>query len=404
MGKSVDIENKKMRKDVNVLPHRTAQPIGTLAYWHIGTLLIGTLLLFICLSFPLSSFAQSGEIEKTVAVADSLQTKKRPNGFIRAFNYLFNPNDIDTTYIGPNRYNYALMLDHFTNYEYYAIGSNTPESQRLRFSPNPRNKIGPYFGWRWIFLGWSIDTDGLYGKQKGKRKGTEFDLSLYSAKLGVDIFYRRTGNDYKIHKVTGFDDIASDYSESFDGLKVDMKGLNLFYVFNYRRFSYPAAFSQSTNQRRSAGSMIAGFSISTHDLNLDYTRLPQAIQGSMNEDMKVEHIKYTNISLTFGYAYNWVFARNWLACLSLTPAVAYKTSRIEKIESQTNDWYKNFNIDFILRAGVVYNNSKYFAGTSFVGRSYDYYRDNFSMNNGFGTLQVYAGFNFYLKKQYKKKK
>ena len=227
-------------------------------------------------------------------------------------------------------------------------------------------------------------------------------MSLYSAKLGVDIFYRRTGNDYKIHKVTGFDDIASDYSESFDGLKVDMKGLNLFYVFNYRRFSYPAAFSQSTNQ--SAGSMIAGFSISTHDLNFDYTRLPQAIQGSMNEDMKVEHIKYTNISLTFGYAYNWVFARNWLACLSLTPAVAYKTSRIEKIESQTNDWYKNFNIDFILRAGVVYNNSKYFAGTSFVGRSYDYYRDNFSMNNGFGTLQVYAGFNFYLKKQYKKKK
>ena len=169
MGKSVDIENKKMRKDVNVLPHRTAQPIGTLAYWHIDTLLIGTLLLFICLSFPLSSFAQSGEIEKTVAVADSLQTKKRPNGFIRAFNYLFNPNDIDTTYIGPNRYNYALMLDHFTNYEYYAIGSNTPESQRLRFSPNPRNKIGPYFGWRWIFLGWSIDTDGLYSKKEKEK-------------------------------------------------------------------------------------------------------------------------------------------------------------------------------------------------------------------------------------------
>ena len=43
MGKSVDIENKKMRKDVNVLPHRTAQPIGTLAYCHIDTLVIGTL-------------------------------------------------------------------------------------------------------------------------------------------------------------------------------------------------------------------------------------------------------------------------------------------------------------------------------------------------------------------------
>ena len=162
-----------MRKDVNVLPHRTAQPIGILAYWHIDTLLIGTLLLFICLSFPLSSFAQSGEIEKTVAVADSLQTKKRPNGFIRAFNYLFNPNDIDTTYIGPNRYNYALMLDHFTNYEYYAIGSNTPESQRLRFSPNPRNKIGPYFGWRWIV--YRHGRTLRQAKRKKKRYGIRFE-------------------------------------------------------------------------------------------------------------------------------------------------------------------------------------------------------------------------------------
>lgn len=66
--------------------------------------------------------------------------------------------------------------------------------------------------------------------------------------------------------------------------------------------------------------------------------------------------------------------------------------------------FLNFNIDFILRAGVVYNNSKYFVGTSFLGRTYDYYRDNFSLNNGFGTLQIYAGFNFYLKKEHRKKK
>ena len=83
----------------------------------------------------------------------------------------------------------------------------------------------------------------------------------------------------------------------------------------------------------------------------------------------------------------------------------YKTSRIEKTEErEADDWYKNFNIDFILRAGVVYNNSKYFVGTSFVGRTYDYYKNSFSLNNGFGTLQIYAGFNFYLKKEYRKNK
>ena len=49
-----------------------------------------------------------------------------------------------------------------------------------------------------------------------------------------------------------------------------MKGLNLYYIFNNRRFSYPAAFSQSTNQRRSAGSFIIGFSVSAHNLDFDH--------------------------------------------------------------------------------------------------------------------------------------
>jgi hypothetical protein len=244
---------------------------------------------------------------------------------MKAIKKFLNFNDFDTTYISPNRYNYALMLDHFTNYEYYSVSTAAPEPQRLRFTPNPRNKIGAYFGWRWIFLGWSVDTDGLLGKKSGKNRGTEFDLSLYSSKLGVDIFYRRTGNDYKIHKVTGFSDrVPSNYSEDFNGLKVNMKGFNLYYIFNNRHFSYPAAFSQSTNQRRNAGTLTAGLSVSTHNLKFDYAKLPEIIQETMNPGMKVRHIKYTNISLNFGYAYNWVFARNCLACLSLSPAVAYK--------------------------------------------------------------------------------
>ena len=352
---------------------------------------------------PFSLYAQSEGIDSISR--DSIPTHSHQRNFKEAIKKFINLSDFDTTYISPNRYNYALMLDHFTNYEYYSISNNAPTPQYLRFSPNPRNKIGVYFGWRWIFLGWAIDTDGLFGKKSGGQRGTEFDLSLYSSKFGVDILYRNTGNNYKIHDITGFSDyIPSGYSEDFNGLKVKMKGVNLYYIFNYQRFSYPAAFSQSTNQRRNAGSFILGFSTSTHNLDFNFAELPAIIQDNMNPGMKVKHIKYTNISLNFGYAYNWVFAHNWLACLSLSPAVAYKTSRIEKEEQEKNDWYKNFNIDFILRAGVVYNNSKYFVGTSFLGRTYDYKQNNFSLNNGFGTLQIYAGFNFHLKKAYRKAK
>ena len=102
---------------------------------------------FFCLwiLFTFSLFAQNKE-NGSVA-CDSIVYK---NTFGKALKKFLNFSDFDTTYISPNRYNYALMLDHFTNYEYYSVGN---DGQRLRFSPNPHNKIGAYFGWRWIFLG-----------------------------------------------------------------------------------------------------------------------------------------------------------------------------------------------------------------------------------------------------------
>lgn len=97
---------------------------------------------------------------------------------MKAIKKFLNFNDFDTTYISPNRYNYALMLDHFTNYEYYSVGTAAPEPQRLRFTPNPRNKIGAYFGWRWIFLGWSVDTDGSLERKVGKTEGQNLTLAF----------------------------------------------------------------------------------------------------------------------------------------------------------------------------------------------------------------------------------
>ena len=368
--------------------------------------MVRQLVLYISL---LVSFSLQAQSEKAgITVNDSIQedsvTTPKPSAFKRAIKKFMNFSDFDTLYISPNRYNYALMATHFSNFEYYSVTSEFPQPQKLSFSPNPHNKIGLYFGWRWIFLGWSVDIDDIYRKTNRKNKGTEFDLSLYSSKLGVDIFYRRTGNNYKIHKIRGFyDEIPSDYSEDFSGLKVDIKGLNLYYIFNNRKFSYPAAFSQSTNQRRNAGTFIAGFSISKHNLDFDYQQLPAYIQERMNPGMKVNKIKYTNANISFGYAYNWVFARNCLACLSLTPAIAYKASDVDAETQEGKAWYSRFNLDFLLRAGVVYNNGKYFVGTSFVGKNYNYHRNNFSLDNGFGTLQVYVGFNFHLRKEYRKK-
>ncbi len=66
------------------------------------------------------------------------------------------------------------------------------------FSPKPAYKLGPYIGWRWIFLGYTIDLTHL-GNGDGRR---DLNLSLYSNQIGVDLFYRKSGNGYRINSVT----------------------------------------------------------------------------------------------------------------------------------------------------------------------------------------------------------
>lgn len=359
--------------------------------------LIRTVISCFLLMISLSFYAQQ-------PAADSIIVSEKPLApFKKTLKKILNFSDFDTLYISPNRYNYALMTTHFSNFEYYSISSRIPDVQKITLSPNPHHKLGFYFGWRWIFLGWSFNIDDVYRKTTQKNKGTEFDLSLYSSKIGLDLFYRKTGNNYRIHQIKGFSTkIPDNYSQTFNGLKAKIKGLTLYYITNNRKFSYPAAFSQSTNQRKSVGTMIIGLSASKHHIDFDYKQLPMLIQESLNPGMKIKNVTFSNWALSCGYAYNWVFARNFLANLSLTPAIAYKSSHIKTDQDKENQSDQGVNVDFIVRAGLVYNNSKYFIGTSFLGKTYDYYRKNFSLNNGFGTLQVYAGFNFYLKKAYRK--
>lgn len=90
----------------------------------------------ICMSVMLSLFAQN---EESNFIAPDRTVHKRSEIIKRAIKKFLDFSDFDTAYISPNRYNYALMLDHFTNYEYYSVGSGTPEPQRLRFSPKPHN-------------------------------------------------------------------------------------------------------------------------------------------------------------------------------------------------------------------------------------------------------------------------
>lgn len=323
-------------------------------------------------------------------------------------------NNIDTAYIIPNLYDFTFMLQNTSTQESFSVKEKGGKEQSLSFAPNPTFRLGGYFGWRWIFLGYTFDVGGLLGNKKSNTKKTEMDLSLYTSKVGIDIYYRKTGNDFRVRNLGDLfskdDSRPEGLSDDFKGLNIQTRGLNVYYIFNHRHFSYPAAFSQSTVQRRSCGTFKIGLSYSHHKIDFDHTQFAPAVQERLDDALLFHNVKYDDYNIGFGYSYNWVFKPRFLLCLSLMPALAY-THTYYDIDEDSGDGdsfseekrrskfsFDNLNVDFVGRLGFVYNDSKYFAGMSLVAHSFDYRRDRFSLNNSFGSLNFYVGFYFKRKK------
>ncbi|MCR4918276.1 MAG: DUF4421 domain-containing protein [Prevotella sp.] len=319
-------------------------------------------------------------------------------------------NRIDTNYIEPQHYEFTVMGQITHNYDFYRLSSAGPHRQSVTLAPDVNTKIGPYVGWRWLFLGYTFQI----GAGAFDFKKHEVDLSIYSSQVGVDIFWRESGENYKIRSLNmgnGIDTRAID-GMNYDGITSSITGIQAYYIFNHKRFSYPAAFSQSTIQKRSCGSWMAGAGYTSNTLAIDMDKLRQMVQRYMGPDVQTdttihtENIRYHDISLSAGYGYNWVPRRHWLVAASLSVALAYKTSSSNsRPRSQTflgtGFDYKDLNIDGVMRFGVVYNNMRWYAGLSIIAHTNNYHQEQFSAYNVFGSVNVYAGLNFGKKKRYR---
>ncbi len=318
---------------------------------------------------------------------------------------------VDTAYIHLDDYNFQALFQNIYSHETYKIRSKDGTS--IGFRPDESLKLGPYIGWSFIFVGLSADV--LHLGEADERR--EMDLSLYTLPFVIDIYYRKSGGNYNIYSANLGEDIDVSHINGipFRGFSSSVKGFDLYYIFNHRRFSYPATFNQSSQQRHSSGTVLAGFGFTRHKLSIDWDDLTELLSKETGADiedianivansLKFDKITYTDISISGGYAYNYVFAKNWLMGASLNVGVSYKQTISDTktgldafSSSFTNlrDFkFSDLTLDFMGRFGIVYNTGKWFAGLSSIIHSYNYSTTNFYTNNSFGTVNIYIGFNF----------
>ena len=194
-------------------------------------------------------------------------------------------------------------------------------------------------------------------KMSGAYKDYEFNFNYYSSRLSLDLSYQRS------ESLAG-DIWFNDNPGRLESGEATMKVLNVaaYYTFNHRRFSFPAAFTQSYIQRRSAGSWLAGISYQGGSIKTTEALIER------NPNAPETRIYVGHIGIGGGYGYNWVIGHKWLLHFSMLPTfVVYNrnnmTVRGERKEAQN----MRFNMIFNERAAVVYNFSpRYFAGATLV--------------------------------------
>lgn len=318
----------------------------------------------------------------------------------------------DTTYIEPQHYKFQIMGQMVSRFDNYTLKTNGGDV--IEMAPETTTTFGPYAGYSLIFLGYTLQLNNLYINTKYNA----FNMSIYTSLFGADFYYNQ--NDHlnirrlSLSTPTGDDkyDTMELIGMEFDGMSVEHWGFNTYYIPNHRKHAYPAAYNQSTCQKISSGSMLVGFGYSKFNLNMDWKKFDEFFKEYLSdyerklaEEALPKNIVYDSYSLYGGYSYNWAFARNWLLGASATLAVNYKKSNAESYrDNHLYDDFKasNLSLGGIGRMGLVWNNTRYFAGASAQIHSYSYGKKQFYINNTFGTFNVYFGLNIGKKKAYRK--
>ena len=247
--------------------------------------------------------------------------------------------NFDTAYIGRPQERWTIKLrGNLSGAKIRTDGRSGGEYFHSSVESEHRGTLSMAVSYRGIAAGIALNPMKL----AGKNQDYELNLNSYSNKTGFDIVYL-SSKTYHGTLLTNGMEIPVDKG------MVRQKALNLnfYYAFNGKRFSFPAAFSQSYLQRRSAGSLMVGASFDG-----------QLTKIAANETAHTQpfDLKMMELGIGVGYGYNLVAGKHWLFHLSLLPTFdIFIRSHVTENGERINMRYRFPSLITTERGAAVYS-------------------------------------------------
>lgn len=293
------------------------------------------------LAFAATTVAQSHH-KQVRALVDSALTAR-----------YYRKGDIDTSYITRPKTKWTVTAR--LNVSGAKIASEGIDGSSTHFKSEMKADYKTTLTLAVSYLGISLSASLNPGKLTGKYSDFELNLNSYGKCFGFDVIYQNAHNFTGWHDTDGMERIELPE----DMLSVKTLNLNAYYAFNSSRFSYPAAFSQSYIQRKSAGSFLLAASAQGQ-----HAKLGTRPEADWHEEM---NLKTTNIGIGAGYGYNYVPSQGWLLHLSALPTfIVYSKTSMTIGDTRVPLHYHFPEVIITGRGAVVHQWSNKFVGLSMV--------------------------------------
>lgn len=315
------------------------------------------LLTAICLMGFLPASADSGN-EKSGVVPTVVNLLGKVGTFIDSLSI----KGLDRRYISAPKKPWQVIVKGNINQSDLKLSSTTQNAEEVLFFAKdemtwePRAKTDPasYLGFWAGYRGYGFGYSWNIGGDKGRILTFGATGGSYGVNLRIHWFDNDEPEVY--FKGNVLEDITDDgtliykpttINETIDlGSPISTRALFLdgYYLFN-KKCSYAAAYDQSVNQIRSAGSLMAGAM---------YFYSNTAYNDDVNADLimlmdDIGRIRLWQVSAGAGYIYNWVPAKGLLVSAMAIPMLTfYNRSRMYRYDSNLKDIVKAGGYDEFL--------------------------------------------------------
>lgn len=277
----------------------------------------------------------------------------------------------DTNYIKSFETDYTTRLFASTKYNQMGYIDNMV-GKSLIYVPNNSLLLGA--GVNHGFLGLNLGVNFPFinkdDETYGKTKYYDFTMRFFARRYNTTIYLQ----DYRGYYLRNTRDMIPGWAhDSAYYIRGDLRsftiGLDVSYIFNYKRFSCRAAILQNELQRKSAGSFLLGGTVFYNVASGDSSIVPSNVYyGLFYNNLKFNRSTNFSVGPTFGYAYNFVIRRYFFILGSLNGSLNLAFTKLHLIDSEEevkSGLVGGVRAEFLVSAG--YNGDRWYFGVSYVG-------------------------------------